>query len=156
MSQFRVEKQRAEAELTLASGECRRGCFFLAASTPTHLRPERVKDLLNLETGFCPFEIPDSRTVLVHRSHLVTVRLMGTAYEPHLDAGYDVALAREVELRLSNRVVLRGTVRIFRPEGHDRLSDYARSPELFRYLENPEGAYIVNTAHIVEFSEVPS
>jgi hypothetical protein len=157
MSQFRVEKQRAEAELTLSTGESRRGCFFLAGSSASHTGPERVKDVLNFEHGFVPFEAVDPlRTVLVNRTHLVTVRLLGPAPEAELDSGYDVASIRQVVMRLSNRVVLRGAVRVYFPEGRDRLSDYARSGEPFRYLENDEGTYIVNSAHIVELSEIPS
>lgn len=157
MSQFRVEKRRAEAELTLSSGDSRRGCFFLAGSSATHAGPERVKDVLNFESGFFPFETAgQTGTVLVNRAHLVTVRLLGTPAEARLDSGYDVASARQVEMRLSNRMVLRGAVRVFRPEGHNRLSDYTRSTELFRYVENADGTYIVNSAHIVELSEIPT
>jgi hypothetical protein len=157
MSQFRVEKQRAEAELTLSSGESRRGCFFLSAASASHAGPERVKDVLNGEQGFFPFETAGPEgTVLVNRAHLVTVRLVGGVAEAALDSGYDVATPRTVEIRLSNRVVLRGSVRVFCPAGRDRLSDYARATELFRYVENADGTYIVNSAHIVELSEMPS
>lgn len=157
MSQFHVEKQRAEAELTLSSGESRRGCFFLAGSSGSHAGRERVKDVLNIEQGFFPFETADPRaTVLVNRAQVVTVRLLGTQDEPRLDSGYDVATVRHVEMRLSNRAVLRGDIRVYRPEGRDRLSDYARQTELFRYLENGDGTYIVNSAYIVELSEMTS
>jgi len=157
MSQFRVEKHRAEAELTLSSGESRRGCFFLALSSASHAGPERVKDVLNFEPGFLPFETAEPvETVLVNRAHLVTVKLVGGADEARLDSGYEVATVRNVVMRLSNRVVLRGSVRVYRPEGRDRLSDYARQTELFRYLESEDGTYIVNSAHIVELSEIAS
>lgn len=157
MSQFRVQKQRAEAELTLSSGERRRGCFFLAASSGSHAGSERVKDVLNVEQGFFPFETVDPvATVLVNRAQVVTVKLLGMQEEPRGDSGYDVATVRLVEMRLANRAVLRGAVRVYQPSGHDRLSDYARETELFRYLENPDGTYIVNSAYIVELSETMS
>ncbi len=157
MSQFHVEKQRAEAELTLSSGERRRGCFFLAASSGSHAGRERVKDVLNVEQGFFPFETADPvGTVLVNRAQVVTVRLLGMQEEPRLDSGYDVATVRLVEMRLSNRAVMRGAIRVHRPTGRDRLSDYARQTELFRYLENADGTYIVNSAYIVELSETIS
>lgn len=155
MSQFRVEKRRAEAELTLSSGDALRGWFFLAGSGVTYPGPERVADLLNSESGFFPFETSDPvTTVLVNRAHLVFARLLTTADEVRLDAGYDVATARQVVVRMSTRAALRGTVRVYRAEGRDRLSDYARSNELFRYLENADGTYVVNTAHIVDLCEV--
>lgn len=154
MSQFRVEKRRALAELTLASGEQLTGSFFLAGSSATHPGPERVVDLLNSEDGFFPFEtIEPARTVMVNRAHLVAARLVEAAEEPQLDAGYDIATVRNVVMRLSNRYVLRGAVRLYLPEGRDRLSDYARSLSSFRYVESGDGTFIVNSAHIVELSE---
>lgn len=157
MSQFRVAKQRVEAELTLATGDRLVGSFFLAGGSATHDGPERVVDLLNCEDGFFPFETsgPDD-TVLVNRSHLVAVRLLATAEEARLITGYDIALVRHVVLRLTTRTVVRGTIRVYRPEGRDRLSDYTRSPERFRYLENADGTFIINSAHIVELSETLS
>jgi hypothetical protein len=156
MSQFRVEKRRAEAELTLSSGESLRGCFFVAGSSAAHGGYERVADFLNSEDGFFPFESADlNDTVLVNRAHIVTVRLVGTTDEARLDAGYHVAKVRRVVMKLSNRIVLRGTVRIYCPAGRDRLSDYARSPQMFRYLENADGTFVVNSDHIVELSEMP-
>ena len=48
-----------------------------------------------------------------------------------------------------------GAVRVYRPEGRDRLSDWARQPETFRYLETSDMALLINVAHIVDVSEVP-
>jgi hypothetical protein len=46
-------------------------------------------------------------------------------------------------------------VRVYRPEGRDRLSDWARQPEHFRYVETPDDTtLIINVAHIIEVSEV--
>ena len=62
-SEYRFEKRRAEAVVTLAGGEVVRGCFFLAAgSTPPtrHEGAERIGDLLHAETGFFPFELQDT------------------------------------------------------------------------------------------------
>jgi len=61
--------------------------------------------------------------------------------------------ARAVEMLLSNGRTIAGTVRVYRPAGRDRLSDYARLPEPFRYVETADGALIVNCAHIVELRE---
>jgi hypothetical protein len=156
MSQFRVEKRRVAAELTLSSGVRLNGCFFLSGSSATHAGPERVADLLNSEGGFFPFETGAAcDTVLVNRAHLVAARLVGATDEVRLDSGYDVATVRLVTMKLVTRLELHGSVRVYRPEGRDRLSDYARSPELFRYLESPEGVFVVNTAHIVELYDRP-
>jgi hypothetical protein len=156
MSEFRVEKLRTEAELTLATGGKLRGSFFLSASAAKHGGPERVADLLNAEPGFFPFETPDLGrvgTVLVNRTHIIAVKLIERTTEAQLDPGYAVATERQVDMLLSNGARVRGSVRVYRPQGRDRLSDYARSPEMFRYIETARGTLVVNTAHIVELRE---
>ena len=62
MSEFRVEKRREAAELTLVTGATLAGFFFLAGSSQLHTGPERVGDVMNFEAGFFPF---DER----HRDH---------------------------------------------------------------------------------------
>src|SRR3954470_10001466 len=44
VSEFRIEKRRVEARLTLTGGTVS-GCFFLAGSNASHSGPERVADL---------------------------------------------------------------------------------------------------------------
>jgi hypothetical protein len=158
MSQFRVEKRRVEAELTLSSGHSVRGIFFLAGSCSRHAGPERVADLLNAQDGFFPFETaPEpAATILVNRAHVISVRLLEQPDEPQLDPGYAVAPERRVIMLLSNGTALSGSVRVYRPEGRDRLSDYAQSPDTFRYLECADGTFVVNRAHIVNLREIGS
>ena len=154
-SEYRVEKRRADATVTLSSGTSERGCFFLATSCTRHDGPERVADLLNSEGGFFPFEIhgdSGTRTVLYHRSHVVLVSIAED--EAALDPGYGVATRRVVSVLLSNGERVVGAVRVYRPEGRDRLSDWARQPETFRYIETGDATVVVNFAHIVEVSEV--
>lgn len=155
MSEFRIEKRRAEAALTLATGTTVRGCFFLAGSSATHAGPERVADLLNAETGFFPFELTTDRphTVLYNRTQIVMVRLLDESVEVQLDPGYNVATERDVHMLLSNGGTIEGKVRVYRPSGRDRLSDYTRAPECFRYVETADGLVIVNALHIVELRE---
>ena len=157
MSEFRVEKQRAEAELTLSSGGLLQGWFFLAGSSATHAGPERVADVLNAEAGFFPFQVPAGATpdtVLINRPQVISVKLLDQTTEARRDPGYEVATVRHVEMLLSNGEVLSGTVRVYRPHGRDRLSDYARSTDLFRYVENDDGTFVVNFAHIVQLREI--
>src|SRR5689334_23065186 len=149
MSEFRIEKRRALAELTLTSGPTVRGSFFLAGSAAGHAGPERVADLLNGESGFFPFELAEPApadgsgpTFLCNRAHVVLVRLLEQTTEARLDPGYDVATERRVRMLMSNGATLSGTVRVYRPMGRDRLSDYARSREGFRYVEAPDQTVI--------------
>jgi hypothetical protein len=156
VSVYRVEKRRAKVALTLTTGATVRGCFFLADSRASHGGPERVADLLNAELGFFPFELnADStpHTVLYNRTQLVVVTLLEDTIEAQLDPGYSVATEREVRMLLSSGETVHGRVRVYRPTGRDRLSDYARLPETFRYVETDEATLIVNSAHIVELRE---
>ena len=156
VSEFRIEKRRAEAALTLTTGTTVKGCFFLSGSSASHAGPERVDDLLNAETGFFPFELNAGtipHTVLYNRGQIVMVRLLEETVEAQLDPGYDVATERLVHMLLSNGEAIDGKVRVYRPSGRDRLSDYTRAPECFRYVETPGGLVIVNALHIVELRE---
>jgi hypothetical protein len=154
-SEFRVEKSRAEATLTLSNGTTVHGCFFISWNSRTHAGPEGVKDVLNGETGFFPFDARRAegpRPILYNRDHVVFVAL-SDRHEPRRDPGYDVATRRLVTMLMSNGTRLHGAVRVFCPQGHDRLSDFARSAETFQYLESAHATYIVNVRHLVELTE---
>jgi hypothetical protein len=154
-SEFRVEKSRVEATLTLSNGTSVHGYFFIAGNSRTHAGPEGVGDVLNGETGFFPFDTQradGSRTVLYNRDHVVFVALADTA-EPRRDPGYDIATQWAVTMLMSNGTRLHGAVRVFRPHGRDRLSDFTRAHEAFRYLESDRSTYIINVRHLVELTE---
>jgi len=158
MSEFRIEKRRAEAELTLSTGIRVKGTFFLASSSAVHAGPERVGDLLNADQGFFPFELTDDgnpRTVLYNRAHVTMIALPASVVEAQLDPGYDLAIKRRVSILLSTGARIAGTVSMYLPVGHDRLSDYAHIAEAFRYLETSDHTLIINSAHIVELQEIP-
>ena len=91
-SEFRFEKRRSDAVLSLVTGEVIRGCFFTAAGSTHREGAERIADLLNSETGFFPFEVGSpGRTVLYNRLHVITGVLGDEARQ---DPGYYVAPQR--------------------------------------------------------------
>jgi len=49
-----------------------------------------------------------------------------------------------------------GSIRVYQPEGHNRLSDWSKSGDAFLYLETEGLALLVNRAHIVQISEIQS
>jgi hypothetical protein len=147
-SAFRFEKRRVEAAINLVGGDQVHGSFFVAS--------ERVGELLNQEGGFFPFEIhagDRTHTVLYNRANLITATVPES--EAARDPGYAVARRRDVWILLTDGRRLRGVVRVYRPEGRDRLSDWARQPETFRYVDTDEGTLLVNAAHIVAVTEEP-
>jgi hypothetical protein len=153
MFDLRVEKERSKAMLT--NGTSVTGYMFVSAGSPSHQGRERIKDLLNAEHGFFPFEVQDSEgaeVAMFHRDHVMFVTL-STHDEPRQDPGYDVAVARDVSLLLADGTRLTGRVRVYQPSGRDRLSDYARNTDSFLYLEDMDRTYIINARHIVELRE---
>ena len=153
-SVLRIEKMRSHASLTLSNGRTVFGCFFVAGASLRSAGPERVLDVLNDEKGFFPFEVHGRgpvRTVLVNRAHVVIIILASP--EARRDPGYHLATERPISLLLTNGRCLDGAVRVYRPEGRDRLSDWARHPDQFRYVEAGDATVIVNVAHVLELSE---
>jgi hypothetical protein len=153
MSEFRVEKRRETADLTLVTGVTLPGAFFLAGSSQLHTGPERVGDVMNVEPGFFPFET-NGVTSLINRAHVVKVTLPPQMIEAQLDAGYDVATRREVKVLLTTGEEIVGHVVVMRPPGHDRLSDYTQIVDRFRYIELADRTLLINSAHIVALTEV--
>ena len=154
-SEFRVEKRREAAEVTLVSGATVSGVFFLASFSQVHSGPERVGDVLNLEPGFFPFECGEE-TSLINRAHVLKVALPPQMIESQLDAGYDVATRRHIKILLTTGEAITGHVVVFLPPGRDRLSDYAQIEERFRYVELADRTLLINSAHIVALTEVES
>ena len=153
MSELRIEKRRETAELTLVTGTTVLGDFFLFGSSQLHTGPERIGEFLNAETGFFPFEC-GGETSLINRTHVLMVALPAQIIEPSLDAGYDVATRHRVKVLLTTGESVVGDVIVFRPPGHDRLSDYAHQEERFRYVELENRTLLINSAHIVALTEV--
>ena len=153
MSEFRIEKRQEAAELTLVTGATVSGVFFLGGASHLHTGPERVGDVMNLEPGFFPFGT-GADTMLINRAHVLKVTLPPQMIEPQFDAGYDVATRRAVRVLLTTGEIVTGNVVVYRPPGHDRLSDYAQSDEKFRYLELEDRTLLINSSHIVALTEV--
>ena len=154
MSEFRFEKERVSATLTLAPGTAVTGAFFVATHISVHDGRERVGDLLNAAPGFFPFQLHDGNTVLYNRAHLVAAALEPGVSEAEQDPGYAVATQRHVMMLLSTGMRVKGLVAVYAAPGRDRLSDYARSPHAFRYLVTQKNTLIINAAHIVELTEL--
>jgi hypothetical protein len=156
-SDLRFEKRRNKAVILFSTGETVEGNFFTGAGSVLRSGPERIGDLLNAESGFFPFEVSNQdgpQTLIYNRAYVVTVSV--SSDEPRQELGYDVATPKSVSIRLSTGQRLLGSIRIYRPEGHNRLSDWSKSRSQFHYLETDAFALLVNSAHIVEVSEIQS
>jgi hypothetical protein len=155
VSEFRFEKRRTQAVLWLVTGERINGCFFTAAGSTRREGAERIGDLLNSETGFFPFEVEVDgvgRAVQYNRVHVSAVQVFDD--EARRDSGYEVATRRMVSILLASGRRIEGTVRVYRPGGRDRVSDWTRESAVFRYVEGPDVTLLVNASHIVSVTEV--
>ncbi|MBM3769760.1 MAG: hypothetical protein FJW27_00435 [Acidimicrobiia bacterium] len=154
-SPFRMDKRRVEAALTLTTGQSVRGSLFLADSTIVGDGPERVDDLLNQTRGFFPFERMEDgqrRVVLYSVDHVTLARLFhdGAREVP----GYEVARVRAVSLVLTGGERVSGRIRVYQPDGRNRVSDWSQEPAVFRYLETEQGTLLININHVVEIIEL--
>jgi hypothetical protein len=157
-SQYRVEKTRTEATLTLSNGSSVRGYFFVSENSAEHAGRERITDVLNGDMRFLPFEVKrpnGSQTILFNRDHIVMATLHD-GDEARQDSGYSVATHRRVSILLSNGDRLHGMITIYRPQGRDRLSDFDRTGERFKYVETDRNTFLVNVTHIVQLLEETS
>ena len=156
-SQFRVEKRRVEATLTLTTGQRVRGYFFLGDTSMAGEGPERADDLLNSTPGFFPFERLDGafpRIVLYNTAHISLASVPRDAAQEV--PGYEVATVRTVSLLLSSGEQVSGDIRVYLPQGRDRVSDWTRDPAVFRYLETAKATLLVNIRHVAEVIELES
>ena len=154
-SELRVLKERMAATVTLSNGRTVHGYVFVSGFSASHSGPERVKDVLNGDGGFFPFEVnegPEPATVLFNRNHVVMVDLESDD-ELRQVPGYEHATRRTVSMLLSSGQRLDGLVRVLRPMGRDRLSDHARQGEQFWYLEGRNRTLLVNTQHVLEMTD---
>jgi hypothetical protein len=154
-SELRVLKERMAATVTLSNGRTVHGYVFVSGFSATHSGPERVKDVLNGERGFFPFEVDvpaGAPAVLFNRDHVVMLDLESDDELGQIP-GYEHATRRTVSMLLANGERLDGLVRVLRPRGRDRLSDHAREGEQFWYLEGPNRTLIVNTHYVLEMTD---
>lgn len=150
VSDFYIEKRRVSVRLVLAGGTSVAGDVFLSHSTDTHTGPEWVGDMLNRDRGFFPCEVAGERIILFNRAHVLVVWLVEPELDQSLDPSYSIANRQAVTLSLTNGEKLGGDLHVALPEGRNRISDFSRTDEQFRYFETPDGTCIVNFDHVVE------
>lgn len=158
MSDLRIEKRRVTVTVTTAAGPRHTGSLFLSAQAATHAGPERLVDLLNGGQAFVPFErvspTGDREMRLLNRAHLVLVQAEGAGDDVAGDPGYQVARKKSAVLTLTTGERIAGVLRVERPAGRDRLSDFLSGETGFCYFESPSGLLAVNLAHVTEITPV--
>lgn len=150
-----MDKRRVEATLTLTTGPTVHGSFFLGDTSVAGDGPERVDDLLNHTSRFFPFERHEdgqSTVVLYSVDHLTLVTLFHDAAREV--PGYEVARVRHVALILTGGDRVVGRIRVYQPDGRNRVSDWSHEPAMFRFLETDQGTLLININHVIEIIEL--
>jgi hypothetical protein len=148
-NEFFIEKEQLPVEITMVTGEELSGSLFVQ---PTWRRPSIEFDapvLLNLPDEFLPLQLPNGRTRLIAKSHVVLMRGHSTTTPSEL-SDEELGEPAQVVIRCTNGSVAQGMMRISRVTSNMRVLDYLnRSAEEFIPLYEGQDTVLVNRRHIV-------
>lgn len=149
MSEYQVEKIRAEVTIHLVDGQERSGVLFLSPFSPTRSGPQTLVELLHEPEPFVPFLRSDKAFKLLNKKQISHVR-----YTPGTDDDLPIGATIDVEITFINSKTLTGRTVLQTPEGKGRLLDYMNSrPGYFSLDCGDNGHYLVNPRVIVEIAD---
>jgi hypothetical protein len=148
-NEFFIEKEQLPVEITMVTGEELTGSVFVQ---PTWRRPSIEFDapvLLNLPDSYLPVQLPDGRTRLVAKPHIVLMRGRSTT-DPSDLTDEELGEPAQVVVRCSNGIVVQGVLRITRVTSNMRVLDYLnRCSEDFIAVHEGSATVLVNRRQIV-------
>ena len=121
MSEYRIDKTRTAALLTLAGPRTVAGDLFVQPYTSRRSGPELPQDILNNSDAFFPFALESGETVMISKDHLVEAHVETNGLADELAAAG--MPAAKVELSLSGGVSRVGTLYLEAPRERPRLLD---------------------------------
>ncbi|PLY01006.1 MAG: hypothetical protein C0623_06340 [Desulfuromonas sp.] len=149
MSEYQVEKQRAEVTIYLTDGEERQGVLFLSPFSSLHSGPQTLVEFLHEEEPFVPFIRSDDSFRLLNKRHISHVR-----YQPQESDQPKIGTEVKVSITFINGKELAGTAVLETPEGKGRLLDFLNGKPGYFSLDCGDGEfYLVNPRVIVEISD---
>lgn len=151
---FRIPKQRIEAEVELEGGMKLVGAFLCAPHSEHHAGRETVADLLNEPSRFVPF-FPDSSAepLLVNKSLVRVARLPVPDLAGDPESIPDFSSPRNVVLRMTGGTAIEGTARIAAPVGHTRTLDLLNELGRFMHVDGGDFHLIVNLDAVVSVED---
>ena len=148
-NEFFIEKEQLPVEVTMVTGEEFTGSLFVQ---PTWRRPSIEFDapvLLNLPDLYIPLQLPNGRTRLLAKAHVVVMRGR-SSLEPSDREGAELGEPAHVVIRCTNGTVVQGIMMITRVTSNMRVMDYLnRSAEEFIPVHEGAVTVLVNRRHIV-------
>lgn len=149
MSEYQVEKQKAEVTIYLADGQEREGVLFLSPFSSRHSGPQSLVEFLHEEEQFVPFLHSDGAFLLLNKKQISHVR-----YQPTEDDQPKIGDTVAVCITFINGKQLSGTTTLETPEGKGRMQDYLNGEPGYFSLDCGEGEhYLVNPRVIVEVAD---
>lgn len=148
-NEFFIEKEQLPVEITMVTGEELAGSVFVQ---PTWRRPSIEFDapvLLNLPDTYLPLQLPDGRTRLIAKAHVVLMRGRSTTGDSDRTDD-ELGEPAHVVIRCSNGTVVQGMLMITRVTSNMRVLDYLnRCSEDFIAVHEESATVLVNRRHIV-------
>ncbi len=149
MSEFQVEKQKAEVTIFLVDGQEREGVLFLSTFSSVRSGPQTLSEFLQEPETFVPFLRSDKAFMLLNKKQISHVR-----YQPGEDDPESIGEPVEVDVTFINGKALSGTTVLETPEGKGRLVDFMNSSPGYFSIDCGEGGhYLVNPRVIVEIAD---
>ena len=148
-NEFFIEKEQLPVEVTMVTGEEFTGSLFVQ---PTWRRPSIEFDapvLLNLPDLYVPLQLPNGRTRLLAKAHVVVMRGR-SSIDPSQRESQELGEPSQVVIRCTNGTVVQGTMMITKVTSNMRVMDYLnRSGEEFIPVYEGAITVLVNRRHIV-------
>lgn len=148
-NEFFIEKEQLPVEVTMVTGEEFTGSLFVQ---PTWRRPSIEFDapvLLNLPDLYIPLQLPNGRTRLLAKAHVVAMRGQSSLKDSDGENG-ELGEPAHVVIRCTNGTVVQGILMITRVTSNMRVMDYLnRSAEEFIPVQEGPVTVLVNRRHIV-------
>jgi hypothetical protein len=145
-NEFYIQKIRMPVALTLTGGESLKGELFIQASARNLSALEDAPEFMNSSEPFFPLRLPDGETLLISKSHVLTV---------HVDREFAASVEWAFGDRVSVEVAMQGGathhghLQVEHYVGHARVLDYLnRGSEPFVLLLRETEVLLLNRRHI--------
>ena len=149
MSEYQVEKIKAEVTIYLVDGQEREGVLFLSPFSSTRSGSQTLVEFLHEQETFVPFLHSDNAFMLLNKKQISHVR-----YQPGEEDLPGIGDPISVEMTFINGKQLSGQTVLETPEGKGRLVDYMNSSPGYFSLDCGDGEhYLVNPRVIVEITD---
>jgi len=156
-NQYRIPKQRIPVTISFDGAPPASLSLYLSERIATHAGYERPSDLLNGPMMYLPATGPDGSVLILNRRAIRWVQVESVHEFDESIEGIDVirhpdTTDANIEIALSDRSTLRGTISFCLPGSHRRVQDFLNLDEHFITLRQENVAVLVNKDQIVHVS----